>query len=93
MKDLYCFDADKDSAVNTYEMVNDIYDQFFKYIGVPFVKGGSENDLVFGLLSCKLLTILNIHLQWKRMPVKWVDFYRMNTIIYHRLARQKCSNA
>lgn len=38
MKDLYTFDADKDSAIKTYDMVNEIYNKFFKFIGVPFVK-------------------------------------------------------
>lgn len=45
MKDLYTFDADQESALRTYEEVNEIYRKLFKFIGVPFVKGnGNEYD-------------------------------------------------
>lgn len=44
MKDLYTFDTDRESAARTYEEVNDIYEKFFKFIGVPFVKGNFTND-------------------------------------------------
>lgn len=42
MKDMYTFDVDKTSALQTYEELNDIYTRFFKFIGVPFVKGKSR---------------------------------------------------
>lgn len=46
MKDLYTFDADQESALKTYEEVNEIYRKLFKFIGVPFVKG-NENEYDF----------------------------------------------
>lgn len=42
MKDLYTFDADQESAMKTYEEVNEIYRKLFKFIGVPFVKGNGN---------------------------------------------------
>lgn len=42
MKDLYTFDTDQTSAERTYEEVNEIYENFFKFIGVPFVKGNAS---------------------------------------------------
>lgn len=39
MKDLYTFDSNKVTALQTYEELNDIYRKLFTFIGVPFVKG------------------------------------------------------
>lgn len=39
MKDMYTFDVDKSSAMDTYEEMNDVYARLFRFIGVPFVKG------------------------------------------------------
>lgn len=39
MKDLYTFDACKQTAIQTYEEVNEIYRKLFTFLGIPFVKG------------------------------------------------------
>lgn len=39
MKDCYSFDVSKETALCTYQQFNEIYEKFFKTIGVPFVKG------------------------------------------------------
>lgn len=39
MKDLYTFDTDKETALQTYEEVNEIYRKLFTFLGIPFVKG------------------------------------------------------
>lgn len=39
MKDMYTFDVDKESALKTYDEVNDIYEKLLQKISVPFVKG------------------------------------------------------
>lgn len=39
MKDMYTFDKDKESAMQTYEQVNQIYVELFTGLGVPFAKG------------------------------------------------------
>lgn len=37
MKDLYTFDLDKKTALETYDEVRQAYDWFFRQIGLPFV--------------------------------------------------------
>lgn len=39
MKDLYTFDANIETANDTYEMVCEAYNQIFSRIGIDFVKG------------------------------------------------------
>lgn len=39
MKDLYTFDVDQESAIKTYEEVNEVYRKLFQFIGVPFIEG------------------------------------------------------
>lgn len=44
MKDMYTFDVDKSSAMDTYAELNDVYARLFRFIGVPFVKGEDERE-------------------------------------------------
>jgi prolyl-tRNA synthetase len=37
MKDMYSFDMDETTAMQTYNLVRDAYDWFFNSIGLPFV--------------------------------------------------------
>lgn len=39
MKDLYSFDVDEQSALETYGKVCQAYEEIFKRIGVNFIKG------------------------------------------------------
>lgn len=39
MKDCYSFDIDSETAEQTFEQFNEIYEKIFRTIGVPFVKG------------------------------------------------------
>lgn len=39
MKDLYSFDIDENSALDTYGRVCQAYEEIFKRIGVKFIKG------------------------------------------------------
>ncbi|XP_031633823.1 probable proline--tRNA ligase, mitochondrial [Contarinia nasturtii] len=51
MKDLYTFDMDKESSTQTYEEVNEIYDKFFKFLGIPFKKVEADAQQMGGNLS------------------------------------------
>lgn len=42
MKDLYTFDADTESAKDTYEVVSEAYNNIFSKIGIDFVKGAKK---------------------------------------------------
>lgn len=37
MKDMYSFDMDENTALDTYDQVREAYDWFFSSIGLPFV--------------------------------------------------------
>ena len=37
MKDMYSFDLDEETAMDTYKQVQEAYDWFFQQVGLPFV--------------------------------------------------------
>jgi prolyl-tRNA synthetase len=37
MKDMYSFDLDDETAMDTYKQVQEAYDWFFQQVGLPFV--------------------------------------------------------
>jgi len=45
MKDMYSFDTDEKTAMQTYNLVRDAYDWFFNSIGLPFVTVSHPFDL------------------------------------------------
>ena len=45
MKDLYTFDIDEEKAKETYASVSEVYENIFKKIGIPYVKGNKINDV------------------------------------------------
>lgn len=51
MKDLYTFDIDKESAVETYNQIRDQYCKIFTEIGVPFVQIKADTGVMGGSLS------------------------------------------
>lgn len=51
MKDLYTFDIDKDSAIETYNQVREQYCKLFTEIGVPFVQIKADTGVMGGSLS------------------------------------------
>ena len=51
MKDLYTFDANLENAVETYELVNECYEELFDKIGVPYVKVEGETGAIGGSMS------------------------------------------
>lgn len=50
MKDLYCFDLDDKSALETYELVCNAYDKIFETVGLKTVKG---NKIIPVLAACE----------------------------------------
>lgn len=44
MKDLYSFDKDQESALETYEKVSQCYIDLFNYLNLEFVKGEYAKD-------------------------------------------------
>jgi prolyl-tRNA synthetase len=50
MKDMYSFDADETTALQTYNEVRGAYDWFFNKIGVPFVTVGAGGGNIGGSL-------------------------------------------
>jgi len=51
MKDLYTFDKDEESALNTYNQVSEAYDRIFTRIGVPFQRVKGDTGNIGGSLS------------------------------------------
>jgi prolyl-tRNA synthetase len=51
MKDLYTFDFDHDSALQTYDEVSDAYRKIFMRIGLKFVKAAADTGSIGGNLS------------------------------------------
>lgn len=73
MKDLYTFDTDRESASRTYEEVNEIYEKFFKFIGVPFVKGNFSN--VEPYFGAYLITDWDYYIILLIRPIWKIYFY------------------
>uniref|UniRef100_H2YRQ6 proline--tRNA ligase n=1 Tax=Ciona savignyi TaxID=51511 RepID=H2YRQ6_CIOSA len=51
MNDLYTFDADKTNAIETYNLVCEIYTEFFKDLNVPVTKANASSGLIGGEFS------------------------------------------
>lgn len=62
---MYTFDADKLSAMKTYDEVCEIYTNLFKFIGVPFVKGTFLSEKykkkIIGVILYKMVCINQIN--------------------------------
>lgn len=73
MKDLYTFDADFETARDTYEIVCQAYNKIFSRIGIDFVKGG--------IFANRARQFFNPYFQSKQQQETWAVRYRTNTII------------
>ncbi|XP_059090162.1 probable proline--tRNA ligase, mitochondrial [Tigriopus californicus] len=51
MKDLYTFDLSQENAMETYETMNEAYNEFFQLLNVPFVKVVGKSGNMGGDLS------------------------------------------
>jgi prolyl-tRNA synthetase len=51
MKDLYTFDHDVDTALDTYARVRQAYDAFFNQLGVPFLTAEADSGDIGGSLN------------------------------------------
>lgn len=51
MKDMYTFDINYDSALESYEAVNDAYNKIFQSIGIKYVKVEADTGIMGGKLS------------------------------------------
>lgn len=64
MKDLYTFDISPEKAEETYELVNKAYENLFKKIGVPFIRGKFfkcyENSIILILRTYLLKSFDNV---------------------------------
>ena len=46
MKDMYSFDTDEITAMDTYNKVREVYDWFFETIGLPYITVNSFSTLL-----------------------------------------------